>query len=114
MRNRQAPTSIMMFFFTPSSPVFIFIYICKALTMTNVRFLMTSNADVAEFVATYDSKITRKPVKDLGLPHGVTIGGLMRDGKGMLVSGMTQIKAGDSVMVFSHDVNLRKIEKLFR
>ena len=82
--------------------------------VTNVRFLMTSNADVAEFVATYDSKITRKPVKDLGLPHGVTIGGLMRDGKGMLVSGMTQIKAGDSVMVFSHDVNLRKIEKLFR
>ena len=82
--------------------------------VTNVRFLMTSNADVAEFVAAYDSKITRKPVKDLGLPHGVTIGGLMRDGKGMLVSGMTQIKAGDSVMVFSHDVNLRKIEKLFR
>ena len=31
MRNRQAPTSIMMFFFTPSSPVFIFIYICKGL-----------------------------------------------------------------------------------
>lgn len=36
MRNRQAPTSIMMFFFTPSSPVFIYIYICKALTMTTM------------------------------------------------------------------------------
>ena len=81
---------------------------------TNVRFLMTANADVAEFTAAYDSKITKKPVKDLGLPHGVTIGGLMRDGHGMLVSGMTQIKPGDAVMLFSHDVNLSKMEKLFK
>lgn len=80
----------------------------------NVRFLMTSNADVAEFTAAYDSKITKKPVKDLGLPHGVTIGGLLREGRGMLVSGMTQIKPGDSVMLFSHGVNMSKLEKLFK
>lgn len=80
----------------------------------SVKFLMTANADVAEFTAAYDSKITKKPVKDLGLPRGVTIGGLMRNGHGMLVSGLTQIKAGDSVMLFSHDVNLRKMEKLFK
>ena len=82
--------------------------------LRNVKFLMTSNADVAELTASEDSKITRKPVKDLGLPRGVTIGGLMRDGHGMLVSGMTQIKAGDQVMIFSHDVNIRKIEQLFK
>lgn len=82
--------------------------------VSNVHFLMTANADVAEFKAAYDSKVTKKLVKDLGLPKGVTIGGLLRDGHGMLVSGMTQIQAGDSVMVFSHNVNLQKIEKLFR
>ena len=82
--------------------------------LRNVKFLMTSNADVAELTASEDSKITRKPVKDLGLPRGVTIGGLMRDGHGMLVSGMTQIKAGDQVMIFSHNVNIRKIEQLFK
>ena len=81
---------------------------------TNVRVLMTASADVAEFTVAYDSKVTRKPVKDLGLPHGVTIGGLLRNGRGMLVSGMTQIQAGDSVMVFSHNVNLRQIEKWFK
>lgn len=81
--------------------------------VTQVRFLMTSNADVAEFTAAYDSRITRAEVKDLGLPRGVTIGGLFRDGHGMLVSGRTRIKAGDRVMIFSHDVNIRKIEKLF-
>lgn len=80
----------------------------------NARFLMTANADVAEFTAAENSKITRKPVKDLGLPRGVTIGGLLRNGHGMLVGGMTQIKPGDSVMVFAHDVNLRNIEKLFK
>lgn len=82
--------------------------------VANVHSLMTANADVAEFIAEEDSKVTRKPVKDLGLPKGVTIGGLLRNGHGMLVSGMTQILAGDSVMVFSHNVNLHKVEKLFK
>lgn len=80
----------------------------------NAHFLMTANADMAEFTAAENSKITRKPVKDLGLPRGVTIGGLLRNGHGMLVGGMTQIKPGDSVMMFSHNVNLRNIEKLFK
>lgn len=79
----------------------------------NVRFLMTANADVAEFIPTEGSKITKKPVKDLGLPQGMTIGGLVRDGKGLLVSGNTHIQAGDSVMVFCHGLNIKKIEKLF-
>ena len=79
----------------------------------NVTFLMSANADVAEFIPKEDSKITRKPVKDLGLPQGMTIGGLVRDGEGMLVSGNTQIQAGDSVMVFCHSINMKKIEKFF-
>lgn len=79
----------------------------------NVRFLMVANADVAEFIPTEGSKITKKPVKDLGLPKGMTIGGLVRDGKGELVSGNTQIQAGDSVMVFCHGLNMKKIEKMF-
>lgn len=79
----------------------------------NVRFLMIANADVAEFIPTEGSKITKKPVKDLGLPKGMTIGGLVRDGKGDLVSGNTQIQAGDSVMVFCHGLNMKKIENMF-
>ena len=79
----------------------------------NVRFLMSANADVAEFIAKEDSKVTQKPVKDLGMPIGVTIGGLVRNGEGMLVSGNTQIEAGDSVMVFCHNINMKKIEKYF-
>ena len=79
----------------------------------NMRFIMSANADVAEFVAQEGSRVTKKPVKDLGLPKEATIGGLVRGDEGMLVSGHTQIQAGDIVMVFCHNINLKTIEKLF-
>ena len=79
----------------------------------NVTFLMSANADVAEFVPKEKSKVTKKPVKDLGLPHGITIGGIVRNNEGMLVSGNTQIQAGDTVVVFCHNLNLKNIEKFF-
>lgn len=79
----------------------------------NVTFLTNADADVAEFISKEGSKITKKAVKDLGLPQGMTIGGLVRNGEGMLVSGNTQIQAGDSVMVFCSNINIKKVEKLF-
>ena len=79
----------------------------------NVRFLMNANADVAEFIPQDGSKITQKAVKDMRLPYGMTIGGLVRNGEGYLVSGNTRINAGDSVMVFCHSINMKKIENLF-
>lgn len=79
----------------------------------NVRFLMNANADVAEFIAKEGSKVTKRPVKDLGLPTGVTFGGLVRGEEGILISGNTQIEAGDSVMVFCYNMKMKKIEKFF-
>ena len=79
----------------------------------NVKFLMSVNADVAEFVPSPNSKVTRKVVRELNLPKGMTIGGLVRNGEGMLVSGNTQIEAGDSVVVFCYNVDIKKVEKLF-
>lgn len=80
----------------------------------NIRFLMNANADVVEFTAAQGSKATRKKVYELNLPKGSTIGGLVRHGVGQLVSGNTQIEAGDIVVVYCHDVNLKKIENFFR
>ncbi len=82
--------------------------------VSNVRSLMMVDSDVAEFVAAEGSKVTRKSVKDLGLPFGVTIGGLVRNDQGILVNGNTQIQAGDSVMVFCHEHNLKKLAKYFK
>ena len=79
----------------------------------NITYLLSANADAAEFVPVEGSKITLHPVKNLKLPKGMTIGGLVREGKGMLVSGNTEIKPGDSVVVFCHGINLKQVEKLF-
>ena len=82
--------------------------------VSNMRSLMVADSDVAEFTAAQGSPVTRKQVKDLGLPTGVTIGGLVRHNVGMLVNGNSQIEAGDSVMVFCHEQNIKKVEKYFK
>ena len=79
----------------------------------NMRNLMTVNADVAEFTARPRSRITRKKVRDLDFPREAELGGLVRDGKGILVNGDTQIQPGDIVVVFCHDTEISRIEKFF-
>ena len=81
--------------------------------VSNVKSLTFANADVAEFTVKADSKITRHHVKDLGLPKGTTIGGLIRDGVCIVVTGDTLIHAGDHVVVFCLSMMIKKIEKFF-
>jgi len=80
----------------------------------NVKMLTVADADVAEFVVKEDSKVTKKPIMDLGIPHGINIGGMIRDGKSMLVSGDTQLQAGDKVVVFCIGNTLKKLDKWFK
>ena len=82
--------------------------------VSNLRSLMLVDSEVAEFTAAEGSRVTKKMVKDLGLPFGVTIGGLVRNGQGMLVNGNSQIQVGDSVMVFCHEQKLNNVEKFFK
>ena len=77
------------------------------------KCMSLADAEVAEYQARPGSKITKHPVKDLTLFKDMTLAGLVRDGKGMLVSGNTQIKPGDNVLVFLLSGSIHKIEKLF-
>ena len=81
--------------------------------VSNVKCLTFANADVAELVARPNSKITRKQVKDLNLPKDMTLGGLIRDGKPMMIEGNTHIQAYDHVVVFCLDTAMRKLEDYF-
>ena len=81
--------------------------------VANVKCLTFSEADVAEFVVKEGSKITKKPIREMGLPKGITIGGMIRKGEGMLVNGNTQIQAGDHVMVFCLNEMIKKAETFF-
>ena len=81
--------------------------------VSNVKCLTLANAEVAELIAKPGSKITQAPVKDLTLPKDLTLGGLTRNGKGIMVNGNTQIMPYDHVVVFCLDTAINKIEKLF-
>ncbi|MCD7710735.1 MAG: Trk system potassium transporter TrkA [Porphyromonadaceae bacterium] len=80
---------------------------------SNAKCLAMSDAEVAELVVKEDAPITQKPVKDLNLPRDITLGGLIRDGKAMIINGNTQIQANDRVMVFCMDTAIHKLGKLF-
>ena len=81
--------------------------------VSNVKCLTFADADVAEFTAKAGSKITRSQVKDVGLPKGATIGGLIRNGEGILVTGNTTIQENDHVVVFCLGMMIKKLEKFF-
>lgn len=81
--------------------------------VSNVKCLTFANADVAEFIVKPGARITKKTIKNIGFPKGATVGGLIREGEGILVNGDTQIQEGDHVVVFSINLMIKKIEKFF-
>ncbi len=82
----------------------------KAMT----QFMSTGNAEVATFVAAEGSEVVSRPVSALRMPRGMTIGGLIRDGKGQLVGGDTRVLPGDHVVVFCLSGVLGKAERMFK
>lgn len=93
-----------------SSRIFQILLDCDA---NDSRCLALADAEVSEIEAKPRSKITRAPVRDLHLSRDLTIAGLVRNGRGMLVDGSTTICAGDRVVVFCLDGSLHKVERLF-
>ncbi|MBQ8968777.1 MAG: Trk system potassium transporter TrkA [Bacteroidaceae bacterium] len=82
--------------------------------VTTVKSLTIANADVAEFVALEGSLITQQPIRNLHIPEGVSLGGLIRDKVGIPINGSTVIQPGDSVVVFAIDGLIKKMDKFFR
>jgi trk system potassium uptake protein TrkA len=81
--------------------------------VSTVKRLSFADAVVAEMVVREDARITKKQVKSLNLPGNITLGGLIRNGKAMMVDGETMIQANDHVVVFCLDDALKSAEKLF-
>ena len=73
-----------------------------------------ANADVAEFTVSDGTKIASKPIKDLHLPSTVTLGGLVRNGEGVLINGNTMLHPGDTVVAFCLSGGIKKLEKFFK
>ena len=81
--------------------------------VSNVKCMTFADAEVAELIARPNSKITRKPIKELNLPKDMTLGGKIRNGKAEIINGDAIIQAGDQVVVFCLNSAMHKIEDYF-
>ncbi|MCF0184157.1 MAG: Trk system potassium transporter TrkA [Bacteroidaceae bacterium] len=79
----------------------------------DIKCLTILGVDVAEFKVPDDARIARRQVMELPLPPEVVLGGLVRDGEGILIDGRTQILPGDSVVVFCRSQMMAKMTEFF-
>jgi trk system potassium uptake protein TrkA len=66
-----------------------------------------------EYIADQGSRITRKPLRDLGFPRGSVVGAILRKGQLLIPGGDTIIEAGDRVMVFTLPKAMDDLDRLF-
>ncbi|MDX9880861.1 MAG: Trk system potassium transporter TrkA [Prolixibacteraceae bacterium] len=83
-------------------------------TVTHVKCLTASDAEVIEFVVTENSKITKKTIRDLSFPADAIIGGIIRNNQGFVANGDTQVAEGDKVVVFALPSAISKLDKFFK
>ncbi|MDL2262153.1 Trk system potassium transporter TrkA [Bacteroidales bacterium OttesenSCG-928-I21] len=81
--------------------------------VTDIKSLTNVDVDVIEFLVKENSKITKAQIKNLKLPRELHIGGIIRDGVGIIATGNTQVNENDRVIVFCYSSKIRKIEKYF-
>ncbi|MDD3404646.1 MAG: Trk system potassium transporter TrkA [Sphingobacteriia bacterium] len=79
----------------------------------NVKCLTYADALVVEFNVKEGDKITKTRIRDIKLPSAVNIGGLIRDGKGYIVTGDSVVQPNDHVVVFCMASSLRKLASFF-
>lgn len=82
--------------------------------ISKVKCLTASDAEVYEFIARNDTRITDKPLKNIGFPEEAVIGGYIRNGTGYIANGDTLIQDGDKVVVFTLPSGIKKLEKFFK
>lgn len=71
------------------------------------------DAEVGRIKIKEGSFLTKAKVMDLKLPDELTLAGMIRNGKGEMVTGATQFLPDDTAIVFCLSGSLRKVEKLF-
>jgi len=81
--------------------------------VTSLKCLSGINSDIVEFIALDGSPITRKPIRELKMPAGTLIGGIIRGNESFIAIGDLQIHAGDKVVVFALPDTKHKVEKMF-
>ncbi len=90
----------------------IFRYIRRGEVLALTR-LNNLTAEILEFEVKADSLVNGEIIRELNFPREAIIGGVIRDGKGIIALGDFRIMEGDKVVVCSKPKAISKIEKLF-
>jgi len=81
--------------------------------VSSLKCLSGINSDVVEFVVQKDAPVTKKAIRNLKMPEGSLIGGIVRDNVSFIATGDFQIREKDKVVVFALPGITNKIDKMF-
>ncbi|NJB36049.1 MULTISPECIES: Trk system potassium transporter TrkA [Flavobacteriaceae] len=90
----------------------IFRYIRRGEVLALTR-LNNLNAELLEFEVKPTSSVNGEVIKELNFPREAIIGGVIRNGEGIIALGDFKITTGDKVVVCALPKAIAKIEKLF-
>ena len=79
-----------------------------------VRYMSGTDAEVLEYTAAPDSKVTRGALKDIGFPRNAIIGGVIRGSESFIAVGDTRIEPYDRVAVFALPDTVKEVDKFFK
>lgn len=82
-------------------------------TIVSVASIPGIAAEAIELIATPNSKITKKPLKDLKFPKDAIVGAVMRGDDVFIPVGDSKIKPEDKVVLFALPSSITEVEKLF-
>lgn len=82
--------------------------------ISKVKCLTASDAEVFEFIAKPNAKITKKAIKNLDFPREAKIGGIIRGNNAFIAHGDTEVQEGDKVVVFTLPAGIKKLERFFK
>ena len=77
------------------------------------KWLSGTNAEVIELIVGKWSPATRKPLGDLAIPEGATVGGIVRGRETLLPYRELQLQQDDKVVVFALPKSMAEMAKLF-
>ncbi len=81
--------------------------------VASLKIVSGINAEILEIEAKPGSPITKGFIKDIKLPEGVIVGGILRGEESYIAVGDFKIEPGDNVVVFALPGTTSKIDKLF-
>lgn len=90
----------------------IFRYIRKGEVIAITK-LSSMDAELLEFVVNPKSKICNREIKTLNFPRSAIIGGVIRNGEGVIALGDFKVEDGDRVVVCCLPQSIKKVESFF-